>query len=91
MNDYYPTKESISFSVSEATNKLEEELRALIDAIYESTKNIHELEALYADVWLEDRALPLRPPRKIFPRGLHTVDKRGDIRRRLRCVKISMQ
>lgn len=91
MNDYYPTKESISFSVSEATNKLEEELRALIDAIYESTKNIHEMEALYADVWLEDRALPLRPPRKIFPRGLRTMDKRGDIRRRLRCVKISMQ
>ena len=33
----------------------------------------------------------LRPPREIFPRGLRTVDKRGDIRRRLRCMKIARQ
>lgn len=32
-----------------------------------------------------------RPPREIFPRGLRTVDKRGDIRRRLRCMKIARQ
>lgn len=33
----------------------------------------------------------LRPSREIFPRGLRTVDKRGDIRRRLRCMKIARQ
>ena len=32
-----------------------------------------------------------RPPREIFPSGLRTVDKRGDIRRRLRCMKIARQ
>lgn len=32
-----------------------------------------------------------RPPREIFPRGLCTMDKRGDIRRRLRCMKIARQ
>lgn len=30
-----------------------------------------------------------RPPREIFPRGLRTVDKRQDIRLRLRCAQIS--
>lgn len=32
-----------------------------------------------------------RPPREIFPGGLRTVDKRSDIRRFLRCMKISRQ
>ena len=30
-----------------------------------------------------------RPPREIFPGGLRTVDKRQDIRQRLRCAQIS--
>lgn len=32
-----------------------------------------------------------RAPHEIRPRGLRTVDKRGDIRRFLRCMKISRQ
>ena len=30
-----------------------------------------------------------RPPREIFPRGLRMMDKRQDIRQRLRCAQIS--
>ena len=44
---------------------------------------------LYMDEPCFCRRQNLRPPREIFPRGLRTMDKRGDIRRRLRCMKIA--
>lgn len=46
---------------------------------------------LYMDELCFRHRQNLRPPREIFPRGLRTVDKRGDIRRRLRCMKIARQ
>ena len=63
----------------------------IVDKIVESIDFNGILDAirLYTDSPVP-RSKP-RPPREIFPRGHYMVDKRDDIRRRLRCVKVARQ
>lgn len=85
-------------SISAALNLLAEEVKTVEKALQEIADKIVEsidfngiLDAikLYVDSPMP-RSKP-RPPRDAFPRGLRTMDKRGDIRRRLRCMKIARQ
>ena len=52
--------------------------------------DVLRLMNLYKDEFRPRENRP-RPPRETFPRGLRTMDKRCDLRRRLRCVKIARQ
>ena len=91
MNATYTLEEITHIDFSGPLKRIRKALRDFYGAICEATEKLREVLDILSDVWLEDRALPLRPPRKIFPGGLRQMDKRGDIRRRLRCVNISMQ
>lgn len=77
--------------LAEAVKTIKVASQKITDKIVESIDFNGILDAirLYFDSPVP-RSKP-RPPREIFPRGLCTMDKRGDIRRRLRCVKIARQ
>lgn len=80
-------------SLAEALNIFADEVSITICTICDFDdvlNNVLGLMNLYKDEFRPRENRP-RPPREIFPRGLRTVDKRGDIRRRLRCMKIARQ
>ena len=79
------------YHLAEAVKTVEEALQKIVDKIVESIDFNGILDAirLYTDSPVP-RSKP-RPPREIFPRGHYMVDKRDDIRRRLRCVKVARQ
>lgn len=79
----------------EAFESFAEEVSVAISAIYDFDLSFLYLTSFNGNYYMDEPCFRhgqnLRPPREIFPRGLHTVDKRGDIRRRLRCMKIARQ
>lgn len=77
-------------SLAEAFKSFADEVSIAISTICDFD-DVLNLMNLYKDEFRSPCENRLRPPREIFPRGLRTVDKRGDIRRRLRCMKIARQ
>lgn len=81
-------------SLAEAFKSFADEVSITISTICDFDDVLNDvlsLMNLYKDEFRPRRRFSIRPPREIFPRGLRTVDKRGDIRRRLRCMKIARQ
>ena len=67
--------------LAKAVKTVEKALQKIGDKIVESIDFNGILDAIRLYVDSPVRRGKLRPPREIFPRGLRTVDKRGDIRR----------
>ena len=90
-----------------STEKLDDELKDTEEAFKSFAEGVsitisasYDFDLSFSDLYFLDlykdepcfrHRQNLRPPREIFPRGLRTVDKRGDIRQRLRCMKIARQ
>ena len=81
-------------SLAEAFKSFADEVSITISTICDFDDVLNDvlgLMNLYKDEFRPRRRFSIRPPRETFPRGLRTMDKRCDIRRRLRCVKIARQ
>ena len=83
--------------LDDAMTSLEEAFESFAEEVSIAISASYDFDLSCWDLYKEEPEEPfchrqnLRPPRETFPRGLRTVDKRGDIRRRLRCMKIARQ